>query len=65
MGIVLSTGGEWYLGVGTENASASASACFASAFLYLLYLIGCGLRVMKAMSPGKGDAELLEDSPDV
>ena len=61
MGIVLSLGGEWYLGVSKENAAASASACFAAAFLYLLYLVGCGLRVMKALNVGKGDAELLED----
>ena len=60
IGLILSMGGEWYLGVPEENASSAATACFAAAFFYLLYLIGCGMRVQKELNR-KGDAELLED----
>ena len=61
IGLILSMGGEWYLGVPEENASSAATACFAAAFFYLLYLIGCGMRVQKELNRSKGDAELLED----
>ena len=51
---VLSSGGEWYLGVSPEEAPAAANACLVAAGIYMVYLIYCGTKLGKASaSPDK------------
>lgn len=54
---VLSNGGEWFLGVGPEDAPAAASACLVAAGIYGLYLVYCGMKLMKPPSESKKLAE--------
>ena len=62
MGVVLSMGGEWYLGVSEEHAGAASSACYIAACIYGVYLVTCGLRISKAHAK-RNERELLVDEP--
>ena len=53
MGTVLQSGGEWFLGVGPEQAQSSSAACFVAAGIYGIYLLWCGSKVMKASAKAK------------
>lgn len=55
---VLTSGGEWYLGVSHEDAPAAASACMVAAGIYGLYLIYCGMKLMK---PAPTSTKIKED----
>ena len=55
---VLTSGGEWYLGVSHEDAPAVASACMVAAGIYGLYLIYCGMKLMK---PAPTSTKIKED----
>ena len=44
---ILSSGGEWFLGVSKEDAPAAASACLVAAGVYGIYLVFCGMKLMK------------------
>ena len=57
---ILTSGGEWYLGVSEEDAPAAASACLVAAGIYLVYLIYCGLKIGKASAPSSA-AKLQEE----
>ena len=54
---ILSSGGEWYLGVGKEDAPAAASACLVAAGVYAIYLVYCGLKLGKASKGEKPSDE--------
>merc|ERR1712019_163485 len=59
MGFILQSGGGWYLSVPDDQQAASALACFIAGGIYLVYLVGCGLRI--AGQSGKKGAQELED----
>ena len=59
---ILTSGGEWYLGVSEEDAPAAASACLVAAGIYLVYLIYCGLKLGK--SSASGGKEKVQDMED-
>ena len=44
---ILQNGGAWYLGVSREEAPHAANACLIAALIYLVYLIYCGMKIMK------------------
>lgn len=48
MYLILQSGGEWYLGVGPDEAPAAANACLIAAIIYVIYLVYCGLKLGKA-----------------
>ena len=50
---ILTSGGEWFLGVSKEDAPTAASACLVAAGIYLVYLVYCGLKIGKQGAPGK------------
>ena len=52
-GMVLNSGGNWYLNVSNENAKSAAHGCFFAAFLYAGYVAFCGLRVCKLVAKSK------------
>ena len=56
---ILSSGGEWYLGVSPEEAPAAANACLVAAGIYAIYLVYCGLKLGKSSAPAdtKGDGD--------
>ena len=59
---ILKSGGEWYLGVSEEDTPAAASACLVAAGIYLLYLMYCGSKLMKASATGgKEKVQDMED----
>lgn len=61
-GMILKSGGAWYLSVKEENAQDAASGCFVAAGLYFLLLLGCGYRALHPpLSPKSVRAELLGD----
>jgi len=62
MGIVLNSGGQWYMGVADEDAAAAAASCYIAAVVYGLYVALCGCRIMKANARGKMQ---LDDEADV
>lgn len=62
MGIVLNSGGAWYMGVEDENASAAAASCYIAAVVYGIYVALCGCRIVKANARGKMQ---LDDDADV
>ena len=62
MGVILSSGGEWYLGVAEEDASAAAASCYVAAGIYAFYVCCCGARMMKLNTVSKTQ---LADEPDV
>ena len=53
MYMILSSGGEWYLGVSPEDAPAAANGCLVAAGIYLVYLIYCGLKLGKTSAASK------------
>ena len=61
MAIVLSMGGEWYLGVTEEEKSSAAMACWMGAAIYGLYLFFCMSRLKSANARQK----LKEEEADV
>ena len=62
MGVILSSGGQWYLGVGDEDAAAAAGACYVAAAIYGGYVLCCGYRMTKLSA---GAPKQLDDEPDV
>ena len=48
---ILTSGGEWFLGVPEEDAPAAANACLVAALIYFLYLVYCGLKIGKTSAP--------------
>ena len=59
---ILTSGGEWFLGVSKENAPAAASACLIASGVYGLYLVFCGMKLMK---PAEDDSKKSQDDDDV
>lgn len=59
---ILTSGGEWFLGVSKEDAPAAASACLVASGVYGLYLVFCGLKLMK---PPVDNSKKLHDEEDV
>lgn len=59
---VLTSGGEWFLGVSEEQAPAAATACLVAAGIYGAYLIFCVLRMGK--SAATGERQKLHDDDD-
>lgn len=62
MGVILSSGGEWYLGVAEDDAAAAASSCYVAAAIYGFYVFCCGYRMAKLNA---GSKTQLTDEPDV
>lgn len=64
MGIVLKSGGNWYLSVADEKADQTATGCFVAALIYGGYLVFCGFKVMRIVSENKAEAReaLLEQA---
>ena len=58
---VLSSGGEWFLGVGEEDAPAAASACLIAAGIYLAYFVFCMGRMMKGNASPTKRERLVDD----
>ena len=52
MWLILSRGGEWYLGVSEEDAPSAASACMIAAVIYAVYLFWCMSKLSKASVEG-------------
>jgi hypothetical protein len=61
MAIILSSGGQWYLGVSDEGAAAAATSCWIAAGIYGGYLTLCGWRVCNASKKARTQ---LPDEPD-
>lgn len=64
MGTLLTSGGEWYLGVTEEGAPAAASACYLGACIYGVYLLFCGLKLKKSMAV-KDSAQPLDEEEEM
>jgi len=62
MGVILSSGGEWYLGVAEDDASAAAASCYVAASIYGFYVVCCGMRMKNLNAVSKMQ---LADEPDV
>lgn len=52
-GIILQSGGNWYLGIDDENSGAAATGCFIAALFYAGYVALCGLRVRRMIAAQK------------
>lgn len=50
---VLTSGGEWFLGVPEADAPAAASGCLVAAGIYGLYLVYCGMKLSKPAADSK------------
>ena len=59
---ILTSGGEWFLGIPPHEAPAAASACLVAAGIYGLYLVYCGSKLMK---PSEDSSKKLQDDDDV
>ena len=51
---ILTSGGEWYLGVSEEDAASASSACLVAAVIYGVYLVWCGMKLTSASASPKG-----------
>ena len=61
MGVILNSGGAWYLGVKEEDAGTAAASCYLAAAVYGIYMIMCGLRIVKANSKARGRAQINDE----
>ena len=61
MGVILNYGGAWYLGVKEEDAGTAAASCYLAAAVYCIYMIMCGLRIVKANSKARGRAQINDE----
>jgi len=61
MGVILNSGGAWYLGVKEEDAGTAAASCYIAAAVYGIYMVMCGLRIMKANSKARGRAQIHDE----
>ena len=61
MGVILNSGGAWYLGVKEEDAGTAAVSCYLAAAVYGIYMIMCGLRIVKANSKARGRAQINDE----
>ena len=61
MGVILNSGGAWYLGVKEEDAGTAAASCYLAAAVYCIYMIMCGLRIVKANSKARGRAQINDE----
>ena len=61
MGVILNSGGAWYLGVKEEDAGTAAASCYLAAAVYGIYMVMCGLRIVKANSKARGRAQINDE----
>ena len=62
-GIIIQSGGGWYLGVPQADNESAARACFLAAAIYLGFLVWCGCCVarMNAKKSPPGSEELIDE----
>ena len=62
-GIIIQSGGGWYLGVPEADNESAARACFLAAAIYLGFLVWCGCCVarMNAKKSPPGSEELIDE----
>lgn len=60
--VILTSGGEWFLGVSEEDAPAAASACLVAAGIYGVYLLYCGSKLGKATAEGSKKSDDDDDA---